>query len=48
MQGGSRVGEFKGQQEPLLRSQLPGFVDLLLFQFFAKLAGTSRLIQIEA
>ena len=48
MQGGSRVGEFKGQQEPLLRRQFPRFVDLLLFQLLAKLAGTSRLIQIEA
>lgn len=41
IQRGGDIGEFESQQQPLLRGELPRFINLLLFQFPAQLTGSA-------
>ena len=45
MESGGSVEKLQCNQQPLFRSESPGFINLLLRQHFAKLTGASRHIQ---
>lgn len=47
MESGGSIGKLKRNEQPLFRGESTGFVNLLLRQHVAKLAGTSRSISPE-